>query len=245
MATKGRPELINTFKLPEGNSSTQAFLTAAKGMLLKAETERELLVSKGMSETLLDDLAKAVSEFEATNEKSRASRRDHVRARADLAAVSVEIQEQVRLLDGLVRYRFGKDPEVMAVWESSRNVAASSWAAAKLYLSKLPMTAVDLLHDRVLQIYEGAGISLERLLADNGREFCGRPLHHPFELYLAVQQIEHRNTKIHTPKTNGFCERFNRTLKEEFFSVAYRKTLYESLQQLQDDLDGFLHFHNE
>jgi len=123
--------------------------------------------------------------------------------------------------------------------------ANTSWGAAKLYLSKLPMTAVDLLHDRVLPVYEAAGISLERLLTDNGREFCGRPLHHPFELYLAVQQIEHRNTKIHTPKTNGFCERFNRTLKEEFFSVAYRKTLYESLQQLQEDLDGFLRFYNE
>lgn len=123
--------------------------------------------------------------------------------------------------------------------------AHCSWAAAKLYLSKLPMTAVDLLHDRVLPQYEGAGVSLERVLTDNGREYCGRPLHHPYELYLTVQQMEHRNTKVHTPKTNGFCERFNRTLKEEFFSVAYRKTLYESVQQLQDDLDRWLVFYNE
>jgi len=123
--------------------------------------------------------------------------------------------------------------------------AHCSWAAAKLYLSKLPMTAVDLLHNRVLPHYEAAGIGLERVLTDNGREYCGRPLHHPFELYLTVQQVEHRNTKVHSPKTNGFCERFNRTLKEEFFSVAYRKTLYESVQQLQDDLDRWLDFYNE
>lgn len=123
--------------------------------------------------------------------------------------------------------------------------AHCSWAAAKLYLSKLPMTAVDLLHNRVLPHFEAAGISLERVLTDNGREYCGRPLHHPFELYLTVQQVEHRNTKVHSPKTNGFCERFNRTLKEEFFSVAYRKTLYESVQQLQDDLDRWLAFYNE
>lgn len=123
--------------------------------------------------------------------------------------------------------------------------AHCSWAAAKLYLSKLPMTAVDLLHNRVLPHYEAAGISLERVLTDNGREYCGRPLHHPYELYLTVQQVEHRNTKVHSPKTNGFCERFNRTLKEEFFSVAYRKTLYESVQQLQDDLDRWLGFYNE
>ena len=92
-------------------------------MLAKAESERELLVSKGMSESLLEDLTKVVTEFEATSEQSRSSRRDHVGARADLAAVTVEIQDQVRLLDGLVRYRFGKDPELMAVWESARNVA--------------------------------------------------------------------------------------------------------------------------
>lgn len=123
--------------------------------------------------------------------------------------------------------------------------ANNSWGAAKLYLSKIPMTAVDLLHDQVLPVYEAAGLALERVLTDNGREYCGRPLHHPYELYLTVQQIEHRNTKVHTPKTNGFCERFNRTLKEEFFSVAYRKKFYSSVQELQEDLDGFLRFYNE
>lgn len=107
------------------------------------------------------------------------------------------------------------------------------------------MTAVDLLHDRVLPVYEGAGLALERVLTDNGREYCGRPLHHPYELYLTVQKIEDRNTKVHTPKTNGFCERFDRTLKEEFFSVAYRKKFYTSVQELQKDLDGFLRFYNE
>lgn len=123
--------------------------------------------------------------------------------------------------------------------------ANSSWAAAKLYLSKIPMTAVDLLHDRVLPVYEQAGIALERVLTDNGREYCGRALQHPYELYLTVQQIEHRNTKVHSPQTNGFCERFHRTLKEEFFSVAYRKRLYGSVQELQEDLDAFVRFYNE
>jgi transposase InsO family protein len=122
--------------------------------------------------------------------------------------------------------------------------ANCSWAQAKLYLSKIPMTAVDLLHDRVLPVYEQAGVALERILTDNGREFCGRPLAHPYELYLAVQQVEHRTTKVRSPQTNGFCERFHRTLKEEFFSVALRKKLYGSLQELQDDLDTWLAFYN-
>jgi transposase InsO family protein len=123
--------------------------------------------------------------------------------------------------------------------------AHCSWAQAKLYLSKIPMTAVDLLHDRVLPVYEAAGVALERILTDNGREYCGRPLAHPYELYLAVQQIEHRNTKVHSPQTNGFCERFHRTLKEEFVSVALRKKFYGSLQELQEDLDTWLRFYNE
>jgi len=123
--------------------------------------------------------------------------------------------------------------------------AHCSWAQAKLYLSKIPMSAVDLLHDRVLPIYEAAGVALDRILTDNGREFCGRPLVHPYELYLAVQQIQHRNTKGHHPQTNGFCERFHRTLKDEFFIVALRKKLYGTLQELQEDLDTWLRFYNE
>lgn len=123
--------------------------------------------------------------------------------------------------------------------------ASTSWAAAKLYLSKIPMTAVDLLHNRVLPVYAQAGIALERVLTDNGREYCGRPLAHPFELYCAVQQLEHRTTKVRSPQTNGFCERFHRTLKEEFFAVALRKKFYESVQDLQTDLDTYLQFYNE
>lgn len=69
-------------------------------------------------------------------------------------------------------------------------------------------------------------------------------MQHPYELYLAINQIEHRRTKVGSPETNGFCERFHRTLKEEFFSVAFRKKLYESLDELQRDLDRYLEFYN-
>jgi len=122
--------------------------------------------------------------------------------------------------------------------------AHSSLAFGKLYLSKMPMTAVDLLHDRVLPYYEEHGVEIEHMVTDNGREYCGRPVQHPYELYLAINQIEHRRTRIGSPETNGFCERFHRTLKEEFFSVAFRKKLYESLDELQQDLDRYLEFYN-
>jgi transposase InsO family protein len=122
--------------------------------------------------------------------------------------------------------------------------AHCSLGFGKLYLSKLPMTAVDVLHDRVLPFYEEHQVEVQHLLTDNGREFCGRAVHHPFELFLAISQIEHRRTDVASPETNGFCERFHRTVKEEFFQVAFRKTLYESLDQLQADLDRYLEFYN-
>jgi hypothetical protein len=122
--------------------------------------------------------------------------------------------------------------------------AHCSLGFGKLYLSKLPMTAVDVLHDRVLPFYEEHQVEVQHLLTDNGREYCGRAVHHPFELFLAISQIEHRRTDVASPQTNGFCERFHRTVKEEFFQVAFRKTLYESLDQLQADLDRYLEFYN-
>jgi transposase InsO family protein len=122
--------------------------------------------------------------------------------------------------------------------------AHCSLGFAHLYLSKAPITAADTLHNQVLPFYEEQGVPVERLLTDNGREFCGKELQHPFELYLVISQIQHRRTEVASPETNGFCERFHRTLKEEFFSVAFRQTLYESLEQLQTDLDRYLEFYN-
>lgn len=122
--------------------------------------------------------------------------------------------------------------------------AHCSLGFAKLYLSKMPMTAVDVLNDRVLPFYEEHGVTIDHILTDNGRETCGRPLAHPFELYLTINQIEHRRTQVGSPETNGFCERFHRTIKEEFFSVAFRRTFYESMEQLQADLDRHMEFYN-
>jgi hypothetical protein len=121
--------------------------------------------------------------------------------------------------------------------------AHCSLGFAKLYLSKVPMTAVDVLDDRVLPFYEEHAAEVEHLLTDHGREYCGRELRHHFELFLAISQIPHRRTEVRSPQTNGFCERFHRTLKEEFFTVAFRKTRYESVAQLQNDLDRYLEFY--
>lgn len=118
-------------------------------------------------------------------------------------------------------------------------------AFAKLYTDKTPITAADLLNDRVLPFFAEHEIPLNRILTDRGSEYCGRPDRHPYELYLAVEDIDHTRTKARSPQTNGICERFHKTLLNEFYRVAFRKRLYQHLEQLQGDLDAFFDDYNQ
>jgi transposase InsO family protein len=115
---------------------------------------------------------------------------------------------------------------------------------AKLYTEKTPITAADLLNDRVLPFFEAHGIPLSRVLTDRGTEYCGVADRHPYELYLAVENIDHSRTKTKRPQTNGICERFNKTLLNEFYRVAFRKRFYASLEALQVDVDTFVRQYN-
>lgn len=117
-------------------------------------------------------------------------------------------------------------------------------ALAKLYDRKNALVAADMLNDRVLPFFEEMGIPLLRLLTDRGTEYCGAREHHEYELYLALEDIDHTRTKAKHPQTNGICERLHRTMQDEFYAVAFRKKLYESLEQLQQDLDAWLQEYN-
>ena len=119
-----------------------------------------------------------------------------------------------------------------------------SLAFAKVYTSKMPVTACDLLYERVLPFYETLGVPIGAVLTDNGREFCGKPETHPFELLLAMEGIDHRTTRVRSPRTNGFVERMNRTLLDECFRVAGRTTWYIEVDEIQRDLDRFLDYYN-
>ena len=118
-------------------------------------------------------------------------------------------------------------------------------AFAKLYDRKTPITAADLLNDRVLPFYDEHGIPLCRVLPDRGTESCGSPERHEYELYLSVEDIDHTRTKTKSPQTNGICERFHKTVLDEFYRVAFRKKLYRSIDALQADLDSWLKDYNE
>jgi transposase InsO family protein len=122
----------------------------------------------------------------------------------------------------------------------------SKVGAVKLYDRKTPLTAADLLNDRVIPFFEEHGVPLVRMLTDRGTEYCGVADRHEYELYLAVENIDHTRTKTRSPQTNGICERFHRTLLDEFYRVAFRKKLYSTLEELQADVDQFVwHYNNE
>ena len=109
----------------------------------------------------------------------------------------------------------------------------SKWAAAKLYTTKAPITGADLLNDRVLPFFSSMNMGLIRMLTDRGTEYCGRVEAHDYELYLGVNGIEHTKTKARHPQTNGICEQFHKTILNEFYQVAFRRKLYQSLEELQ------------
>ncbi len=115
---------------------------------------------------------------------------------------------------------------------------------AKLYDRKTPITAADLLNDRAVPFFEEKEIKLSRVLTDRGTEYCGNPEHHEYELYLAVEDIDHSRTKTKSPQTNGICERFHKTVLNEFYRVAFRKKLYVSIADLQEDLDEWVRSYN-
>src|SRR5579875_1241577 len=121
----------------------------------------------------------------------------------------------------------------------------SKVAFVKLYDRKNALVAADMLNDRVLPFLEEEGVPLLRILTDRGTEFCGNREHHEYQLYLAVENIDHSKTRAYSPQTNGICERFHRTMQDEFYSIAFRKRLYQSVEQLQADVDDWIREYNE
>lgn len=117
-------------------------------------------------------------------------------------------------------------------------------AICKLYTEKTAITAADHLNDRVIPFFENQGIPLLRILTDRGTEYCGKPEHHAFQLYLGIENIDHTKTKAYSPQTNGICERFHKTMQDECYHILFRKRLYTNVEQLQQDVDEWLETYN-
>lgn len=117
-------------------------------------------------------------------------------------------------------------------------------AFAKVYDRKNALVAADMLNDKVLPFYGEQQVDLLRIITDRGTEYCGAREHHEYQLYLSIEDIDHTKTKAKSPQTNGICERFHRTMQDEFYAIAFRKKMYGSLEELQKDMDQWIHFYN-
>lgn len=118
-------------------------------------------------------------------------------------------------------------------------------AHAKLYTEKTAITAADMLNDKIIPFFDEQGVDLLRVLTDRGTEYCGKVENHAYQLYLAMEDVDHSRTKANHPQTNGICERFHRTMKQEFYDIAFRKKIYASIEELQIDVDHWIAKYNE
>ena len=142
-------------------------------------------------------------------------------------------------------YYVGNIKGVGRIYQQTFIDTYSRVAFAKLYETKHAITSADILNDRVLPFFEEYQIPLLRVLTDRGTEFKGKPEHHEYELYLQIEGIEHSKTQVRHPQTNGICERLHRTMQEEFYAVAFRKKLYNSIEEMQKDLDEWMDYYNK
>ena len=122
IAAREVPELAQKFVLPERGSSYLAFRTTARTLAAEAVARKELLVRYGLAEKVLDDLLQAIVQFDQAVEQGTDGRRMHIGASAELETLADEIVELVKGMDGLNRFRFAADPQLLAAWENASNV---------------------------------------------------------------------------------------------------------------------------
>jgi transposase InsO family protein len=173
---------------------------------------------------------------------------------AQLAALERHVKDEVEVgqietnhpgyLGSQDTYYVGNIKGIGRIYQQTYVDTYTRVAHVKLYTQRNSLVAADALNDRVLPFYEEQRVNVQRILTDRGSEYCGVPHTHSYELYLAVEDIEHTTTRAYRPQTNGICERFHRTLKEEFYDVAFRRKLYQSLEELQTDVDAWIHYYN-
>jgi len=141
-------------------------------------------------------------------------------------------------------YYVGNIKGVGRIYQQTFIDTYSKVAFAKLYDRKHAITAADMLNDKVLPFFEQQDVPLLRMLTDRGTEYCGKREYHEYELYLSLEDIDHSKTKVRSPQSNGICERFHRTIQDEFYAIAFRKKIYQTIEDLQSDLDQWITQYN-
>ncbi len=167
------------------------------------------------------------------------------RAKAEKEAYGEIETEHPGYLGAQDTYYVGTIKGIGRIYQQTFIDTYSRVAHAKLYDRKNALVAADLLNDRVVPWFELQGVSLLRILTDRGTKYCGNREHHEYQLYLAIEDIDHSKTRARRPQSNGICERFHKTIQHEFYHIAFRKKIYHSVEELQKDLDEWMDYYNE
>lgn len=167
------------------------------------------------------------------------------KAREEKEAVGEIETEHPGYLGSQDTYYVGNIKGVGRIYQQTFIDTYSKVAMAKLYTQKTALTAADMLNDKVIPWFDEQGVRLLRILTDRGTEYCGARERHEYQLYLDIEDIDHTRTKTKHPQTNGICERFHQTIQNEFYAVAFRKKIYRSLEELQQDLDIWVDQYNK
>jgi transposase InsO family protein len=166
------------------------------------------------------------------------------KAKEEKVAIGEIETEHVGYLGSQDTYYVGTIKGVGRIYQQTFIDTYSAVGFAKLYTTQHPINSADMLNDRVIPFFDDHQIPLLRILTDRGTEYCGRPDRHEYQLYLAIGDIDHTKTKAKHPQTNGICERFHKTIQNEFYSIAFRKKIYLSVEELQADLDAWMDRYN-
>ena len=234
-----------------------AFEFPAYGQVRVANELRKqgILVSSGgvRSIWLRNDLSTIKRRLKALEEKS--AKEGIVYTEEQLRALELYKKEQDTSADEIETehpgYLISQDTfyvgYIKGVGRIYQQTVIDTWsrvAFAKLYTAKVPITAADILNDRVLPFFEEKEVPILRILTDRGTEYCGRLDKHPYQIFLQFHDIEHTKTRARRPQSNGICEAFHKTVLNEFYRTAFRKKIYETVEEIQKDLDEWMEFYN-
>jgi len=112
----------------------------------------------------------------------------------------------------------------------------SRFGWAKLYTTKDQSSTIDFVENTLLPKFFLNEVEIESVLSDNGTEFTGSKFREMLEAY----EIKHHRIPRGKPIFNGYCERFQRTINEEFYQKQFRVRFFASLKELQTELDKYL-----
>jgi transposase InsO family protein len=130
------------------------------------------------------------------------------------------------------------------IWQYTACDTYSSYGWAKVYAEKTQDSSIDFITDHLVNSSRSGKI--KRVLTDQGTEFYNarfKETESMFTIALRSHSIRHSVTKVAHPWTNGYAERLNQTIWQEFYLGRLDKR-YSSLEELNRDLFAFMRYYN-